>query len=193
MSAPDPVERPAKRLSPLTPLVRGSILVVAVVASNWDDALRGNLGPIALLLLALLAAGALYGVVSWLRTRYWIEADELRVDTGVVVRQSRRIRVDRLQGIDISQPFVARLFGLAELQDGRRRRWQRGVAGVPAARGGPGPARVLLRPSRRGSAQRPAPVVDAASKPPPSPSEAGRPGRRSRSGWSRRSTWGPCW
>ncbi len=116
MSTPDPVERPAKRLSPLTPLVRGSILVVAVVASNWDDALRGNLGPIALLLLGLLAAGAVYGVVSWLRTRYWIEADELRVDTGVVVRQSRRIRVDRLQGIDIAQPFVARLFGLAELR-----------------------------------------------------------------------------
>jgi putative membrane protein len=116
VSTPDPVERPAKRLSPLTPLVRGSILVVAVLASNWDDALHGNLGPIALLLLALLAAGALYGVVSWLRTRYWIEADELRVDTGVVVRQSRRIRVDRLQGIDIAQPFVARLFGLAELR-----------------------------------------------------------------------------
>jgi putative membrane protein len=38
------------------------------------------------------------------------------VDTGVVSRQSRRIRVDRLQGIDIVQPFVARLFGLAELK-----------------------------------------------------------------------------
>ena len=68
------------------------------------------------LLLALLAAGAVYGAASWLRTKYWIEADELRVDTGVVSRQSRRIRVDRLQGIDISQPFVARIFGLAELK-----------------------------------------------------------------------------
>ena len=68
------------------------------------------------LLLALLVAGAVYGAASWLRTKYWIEADELRVDTGVVSRQSRRIRVDRLQGIDIAQPFVARLFGLAELR-----------------------------------------------------------------------------
>ncbi len=66
--------------------------------------------------LALLAAGAVYGAASWLRTKYWIEADELRVDTGVISRQSRRIRVDRLQGIDISQPFVARIFGLAELK-----------------------------------------------------------------------------
>ena len=109
-------ERPFRRLSPLTPLVRGGIVVVAVLASTWDDVLRGELGPIALMLLGLLVAGAVYGTVSWLRTKYWIEADELRVDTGVVSRQSRRIRVDRLQGIDISQPFVARIFGLAELK-----------------------------------------------------------------------------
>ena len=122
MSAPasgpaaGPVERPFKRLSPLTPLVRSFILVVAVLASTWDDILRGNLGPVAWVLLALLVAGAVFGTASWLRTKYWIEADELRVDTGVVSRQSRRIRVDRLQGIDIVQPLVARLFGLAELK-----------------------------------------------------------------------------
>jgi putative membrane protein len=109
-------QRPFKRLSPLTPLVRSFILVVAVLASSWDDLLRGDLGPIALLFLGLLVAGAVYGAASWWRTKYWIEADELRVDTGVLSRQSRRIRVDRLQGIDITQPFVARLFGLAELR-----------------------------------------------------------------------------
>ena len=109
-------ERPYKRLSPLTPVVRSFIVVVAVLVSTWDDILRGDLGPIAWMLLGLLVAGGVYGTASWLRTKYWIEADELRVDTGVVSRQSRRIRVDRLQGIDISQPFVARLFGLAELK-----------------------------------------------------------------------------
>jgi len=120
MTAPDPqppvAARPFKRLSPLTPLVRSFVLVVAVAASSWDDFLRGDIGPLAWILLAMLVAGALYGTASWLRTKYWIEADELRVDTGVISRQSRRIRVDRLQGIDIAQPFVARLFGLAELK-----------------------------------------------------------------------------
>ena len=109
-------ERPYRRLSPLTPLVRSFILVVAVVASSWDNVLRGDIGPFAWILLGILVAGAAYGTASWLRTKYWIEADELRVDTGVVSRQSRRIRVDRIQGIDIAQPFVARLFGLAELR-----------------------------------------------------------------------------
>jgi len=111
-----PVERSHRRLSPLTPLVRSSILLVAVLASSWDEILRGELGPVGWILLAVLVAGAVYGTASWLRTRYWIESDELRVDTGVVSRQSRRIRVDRLQGIDIVQPLVARLLGLAELK-----------------------------------------------------------------------------
>ena len=48
----------------------------------------------------------MYGVASWVRTKYWIDGDELRIDTGVVVRQSRRIRIDRLQGIDIVQPLA---------------------------------------------------------------------------------------
>jgi putative membrane protein len=109
-------DRPYRRLSPLTPLVRGFLVVVVVLGSTWDDLLRGDVGPIGWVLLATVVAGAAFGTASWLRTKYWIEGDELRVDTGVLARQSRRIRVDRLQGIDIVQPFVARLFGLAELK-----------------------------------------------------------------------------
>jgi putative membrane protein len=115
--APEPTaEKPFHRLSPLTPLVRGSIFVVAVAATTWDDLLSGNLGVFAGIMLTVLLAGAVYGWASWMRTRYWIDDRELRIDTGVVYHQSRRIRIDRLQGIDIVQPFVARLFGLAELK-----------------------------------------------------------------------------
>jgi putative membrane protein len=109
-------EHQARRLSPLTPLARSGVLLAAVVFTSWDDFLRGDLGWLALGLLGVLIAGGIYGFVSWLRTKYWIEDDELRVDTGVLYHQSRRIRIDRLQGIDIVQPFVARLLGLAELK-----------------------------------------------------------------------------
>ena len=114
-AAPAP-HRPPRRLSPLTPLVRGGILVVAMVVTSGDDIVAGRLGPAGLILLPVLVVGAIWGYASWLRTTYWVEADELRIDTGVISRQSRRIRIDRLQGIDIVQPFVARLFGLAELR-----------------------------------------------------------------------------
>ncbi len=105
-----------RRLSPLTPVVRGFILVVAAGWTILRDITRGDLGPTALALVGLLVIGGMVGVASWLRTKFWIEADELRIDTGVVSRQSRRIRIDRLQGVEIVQPFVARLFGLAEIR-----------------------------------------------------------------------------
>jgi putative membrane protein len=109
-------DRRPQRLSPLTPLVRSFIVLLAAATTVVRDVTRGEIGPTATLFGLLLIAGAVYGMVSWLRTTFWIEADELRVDTGVLNRQSRRIRIDRLQGIDIVQPFVARLLGLAELR-----------------------------------------------------------------------------
>jgi putative membrane protein len=115
-TAPAAPERTFHRLSPLTPVVRGAVFVVAVAATTWDDLFNGQLGTLALILLGVLFAGAVYGFLSWLRTKYWIDATELRIDTGVLYHQSRRIRIDRLQGIDIVQPFVARIFGLAELK-----------------------------------------------------------------------------
>lgn len=109
-------ERDFKRLSPLTPLVRGSLLFVAILGASWQSFSGDDVGFAAAMLAVVLLAGLAYGAASWWLTKYWIEGDELRVDTGVLSRQSRRIRIDRLQGVDIVQPFVARLFGLAELK-----------------------------------------------------------------------------
>ncbi len=114
MSGHDPIE--PRRLSPLTPVVRGGVLVAAAAFASFDSLVSGEVGPFGIILLAVLLGGFVFGYASWLRTRYWITADELRIDTGVLYHQSRRIRIDRLQGIDIVQPFVARLVGLAELK-----------------------------------------------------------------------------
>lgn len=114
---PAPPARRPRRLSPLTPVVRAPIVVLAVVGASWRQILdQGSLGFTGLILLSVLVAGAVYGVASWFLTTYWVSVDELRIDTGVLVRQSRRIRIDRLQGVDIVQPLVARAFGLAELR-----------------------------------------------------------------------------
>lgn len=109
-------DRPPKRLSPLTPVVRSFIVLLAAATTVVRDVTQGQIGPTATLFVLLLVGGAGYGTASWLLTKYWIESDELRVDTGVLNRQSRRVRIDRLQGVDIVQPFVARLFRLAELR-----------------------------------------------------------------------------
>lgn len=114
---PAPLRRP-RRLSPLTPLARSFVLLVAAGLSLAREVGNGggDLGVLGLALLAALAGGLVLGAVSWARTTFWVEADELRIDTGLLSRQSRRIRIDRLQGADIVQPFAARLMGLAELR-----------------------------------------------------------------------------
>ncbi len=56
------------------------------------------------------------GLISWLVTRYRVEQGELRVDSGLLRRQSKRLRLDRLQSVDVLRPLVARMFGLAELR-----------------------------------------------------------------------------
>ena len=109
-------EQGFRRLSPLTPVARAPIVLLAVVGTSWQQLASQGVTASLLVLGALLVAGGVYGVASWVRTKYWIDGEELRIDTGVVVRQSRRIRIDRLQGIDIVQPLVARLMGLAELR-----------------------------------------------------------------------------
>ena len=62
----------------------------------------------------VIAAGA--GLVSWYFTRFVIDDEELRIETGAVFKQSKKVPFARLQSVDIIQPLAARLFGLAELR-----------------------------------------------------------------------------
>ena len=64
--------------------------------------------------IALVVIGG--GFISWLVTRFRVEQGELRVDSGLLKRQSKRLRLDRLQSVDVLRPLVARIFGLAELR-----------------------------------------------------------------------------
>ena len=114
----DPGSTPA-RLHPLTPLLRGGAFLVVVVAYLGRDQLQHpghDLGRFGLVVLAVAVLGAGYGTVSWYFTWYRVGNDALRVDTGPIVRRQRVIRYDRLQAVDVAQPLLARLFGLADLR-----------------------------------------------------------------------------
>jgi putative membrane protein len=102
------------RLHPLSPLVRagrGLVGVAAIVAINnannhqppWVD-------------LAVVVAVALIGLVSWLVTRWRIHGGELQIDTGLLRRQSVRVPLTRLQGVDVVRPLLARMVGVAEVR-----------------------------------------------------------------------------
>ncbi|MDO5498106.1 MAG: PH domain-containing protein [Propionibacteriaceae bacterium] len=58
----------------------------------------------------------LSSILTWWFTRFVIDDEELRVETGFVNRVSKRIGFSRIQSVDVIQPLTARIFGLCELR-----------------------------------------------------------------------------
>lgn len=125
---PDAEELDWRRVHPITPLVRGWAVVGAAIVILGQQSLDGGPrgGLIALVsseywwtLLAALAAVALvgwgYSVLAWRMTTYAIGEETVHLRRGILFRQQRHARLDRLQSVDIRQPLVARFFGLCEL------------------------------------------------------------------------------
>jgi putative membrane protein len=106
------------RLSPLSPVVRlgrgGLAIFVLVVpalvtghsAVDWNLAAYGG----------LLVVGVAGSIVSWLVTRWRVHEGALQKEEGLVRRQSLRFPLSQIQAVDVLQPALARVFGLAELR-----------------------------------------------------------------------------
>ena len=120
-----PPEKLTERPHPLTPLIRGWIVLLAVVFAVGREFIPdgsesdGRLPPLEFLFSgigAVVVIAGLAGFLSWRFTRFVVDADELRIDSGWIVRTSQRIAFERVQSIDVVQPFAARFFQLAELR-----------------------------------------------------------------------------
>ncbi|MBQ0985315.1 PH domain-containing protein [Streptomyces sp. F63] len=112
-----------RRLHPVTPLRRAwapiAIAVGWVVhdldqAQKWAGAL--TLTHALLGLLVVVPAAASYGFLSWWFTHFAVTGTELRVRTGLLFRRTAHIRLDRLQAVDVTQPLLARVIGVAKLK-----------------------------------------------------------------------------
>lgn len=105
------------RLHPLSPVLRGGRLVVpAIVVTAQATARDGSTAVRLAVFLALISFGAAAAVISWLVTRWRVEAGTLRIETGLVRRDSRQIPLSRLQAVDIVRPLLGRVLGLSELR-----------------------------------------------------------------------------
>lgn len=111
------VERP----SPLTGIARSSIALVAAAVFLGRDFLEssGSFGK-GSLVAGIIAAGVvvvglLSGIVTWRTTTFVADADEFRVERNFISKSSQRVDYTKVQSIDISQPFVARLLGLGKV------------------------------------------------------------------------------
>lgn len=122
-----------ERLHPLTPLVRVWVGVVAIAWYFASSLLQGqnplDWGPglsaediltavpwWVYLVLGGLAISLAIGYWSWWTTLFVIDDRELRIENKGAFKESRRIAFHRIQSVDVTQPFAARLLGLAELR-----------------------------------------------------------------------------
>ncbi len=116
------------RLHPASPALRSWKLLVLLLLFYGQSRGRGLLdgggeapglfelltaGAVLLLILVVATAG---GITSWWFSRFAVDDEAVRLHTGVLGRQQRSARLDRVQAVDIVRPPTARIFGFAEVR-----------------------------------------------------------------------------
>jgi putative membrane protein len=112
-----------RRLHPVTPLRRAWAPVAVLI--GWavhdpDQAQRQltrlTTTTLLIALAVLVPAAALYGFLTWWFTHFAVTDTELRIRTGLVFRRTAHIRLERIQAVDVTQPLLARVAGVAKLK-----------------------------------------------------------------------------
>ncbi len=122
-----PVVKKTERPHPLTPLIRGWLIFLAFAVYFLRDLVPDGSGGrqgfqledlrwILPIVAAVVVIAAVTGFFTWYFTRFVIDDEELRIETGAVFKKSKKIPFERLQSVDVIQPLAARIFGLAELR-----------------------------------------------------------------------------
>ena len=125
-SSPVPVAAPVKqaqRPHPLTPLAKGWISLVAIVVVFGQDLFRQlsrhpslrSIGILAGIVGLVLVVSLGSGFFTWRTTRFVIDDEEVRIEHRFIHHTSDRMQFSKIQGVDVVQPFAARLMGLAAL------------------------------------------------------------------------------
>ena len=120
-----------ERMHPLSPLVSLWLGVVALgwfaVTSFlqgdpiWEDFDRLGEWLTSVPWWVFIAAGGVliglgFGYWGWWTTKFVIDDREFRLENTGAFQESQRIAFSRIQSVDVTQPFAARLLGLAEVK-----------------------------------------------------------------------------
>jgi putative membrane protein len=105
-----------RRLHPLSPVVRAGRGTIALFVVLAPALLGGRSFTDSYVQFAVVGVVFLLGFVSWLVTRWRIDGDDLRIETGLLKRQSLRYPLAQVQAIDIVRPGLARIVKVAELR-----------------------------------------------------------------------------
>ncbi|WP_416071947.1 PH domain-containing protein [Streptomyces sp. ID05-04B] len=112
-----------RRLHPVTPFRRAWAPVAVLV--GWavhdpnqaqEQLTRLTTTTLLIALAVLVPASSLYGFLTWWFTHFAVTDGELRIRTGLLFRRTAHIRLERIQAVDVSQPLLARVAGVAKLR-----------------------------------------------------------------------------
>lgn len=123
------------RVHPLTPFIRGGLVVLAVfgylvsqqinrvagalssVPEGGEGGAGGDFPLIQAGAVGLTVLGAIFlGLLSWWFTRYRVGEESLEMRRGALFRSHRQVPYDRIQTVDLVRPLLARFTGLAEVR-----------------------------------------------------------------------------
>lgn len=128
------------RLHPATPLLKGGIALLVVlgfVLSSLRDRLidfftgnpefsgrdpltevyeRGLVGWALLAVAGVIVLVIIVFYFSWRMHTFRVTDESVDVRSGILLRTHRQARLDRIQGINVVKPLIARLFGAAKLE-----------------------------------------------------------------------------
>jgi putative membrane protein len=109
---------PWHRLHPLSPVISaGRVFIGAAVifaGTLTPGSHDSRTGVVTRLVIGVVVIGL--GAISWLVTRWRVDGNDLRIETGLIRRNSLRFPLAQIQAIDVVRPALARVFGLAELR-----------------------------------------------------------------------------
>jgi len=111
-----------RRTHPITPIVQVARAAPALVLFLFFVSGQGDGGGATLLLalgglLAIALIGSTVAYLQWQRKIFWFDTDgDLRVNSGILTRNERRVQLSRLQGVEVVQPLLARLAGMAQVK-----------------------------------------------------------------------------
>lgn len=117
MTVPEPEGPPPEcvRLSPLGLIVSTITqlpqLFVPLLAALYG-ARSSGLDALPIIGVVVLAS-LLFRWLSWTRFRYFVGADDIRVEQGLLSRSARSVPFDRIADVSIERPVLARILGLA--------------------------------------------------------------------------------
>ena len=89
-------------------------LIFPMLAALFGTRSTGISTP--LIIAAVLAFSLLFRWIAWMRFRFHLDDDDIRIEQGLINRTVRSIPYDRIQDVSIEQPVLAQLLGLGAVK-----------------------------------------------------------------------------